>query len=84
MNIYLIGLPGCGKTTLGKRLARELKYECNCSKERFERGLRTLKEEDLEDILNTDHKCEITCNFCNKKYVFDENDLKNIILSLKK
>ena len=63
---------------------KELNYKCNCSKERFERGLMTLKEDDLEDILNTDHKCEITCNFCNKKYVFDENDLKNIILKIKK
>jgi len=27
MRIYLIGLPGCGKTTVGKELAKSLKYE---------------------------------------------------------
>ena len=27
MNIYLIGMPGCGKTTLGKRLARETNHK---------------------------------------------------------
>ena len=27
MRIYLIGLPGCGKSTLGKKLAQKLNYE---------------------------------------------------------
>ena len=26
--IYLIGIPGCGKSTLGKRLSKELKIPC--------------------------------------------------------
>ena len=63
---------------------RELKYECSCSKERFERGLISLGSDELLDILNKDYKCEITCNFCNKKYVFDENDLKKLIFECKK
>ena len=63
---------------------RELKYECNCSYERFERGLRTLGKDQLLDIIKNDHKCEITCNFCNKKYTFDENKLNNILNSLDK
>ena len=63
---------------------RELKYECNCSYERFENGLRTLGKEQLFDIINTDHKCEITCNFCNKKYTFDEAALTKIADSINK
>jgi molecular chaperone Hsp33 len=61
---------------------KELKYECNCSKERFARGLKSLGKEELTNILNEDHKAEITCNFCNKKYEFTEDDLKNLIFEL--
>lgn len=62
---------------------KELSYECNCSKDRFRRGLKTLGKDQLLEILNNDHKCEITCNFCNKKYEFDENDLQEIIDEIK-
>ncbi len=62
---------------------RELSYECNCSKQRFEKALETLEIKDLEDILNKDKKAEIVCNFCNEKYIFDENDLTKIILKKK-
>ena len=27
MRLYLIGMPGCGKSTLGKKLAAKLNYE---------------------------------------------------------
>jgi molecular chaperone Hsp33 len=58
---------------------KELMYECNCNKERFERGLKTLGKDELKDILFTDKKAEITCNFCNKKYTFNEEDLAKLI-----
>ena len=63
---------------------KELKYECNCSKEKFTRGLKTLGIDELLTILNEDKKAEITCNFCNKKYLFDEADLNSIIEDLRK
>lgn len=61
---------------------KELKYECNCSKKRFERGLKSLGVDELISILKEDKKAEITCNFCNKKYLFDENDLSMMINDL--
>ena len=61
---------------------KELKYECNCSKDRFKKGLKSLGKVELENILNEDKKAEITCNFCNKKYVFNEDDLKEILFEL--
>ena len=60
----------------------ELKHECNCSKEKFRKGLKSLGKETLEEILNNDHKANIKCNFCNKEYDFTEDDLKEIIFEL--
>ena len=60
----------------------ELDYRCNCSKEKFEKGLKSIGKAELLDILNNDKKAEITCNFCNNKYGFTEDDLKNIIDSI--
>lgn len=63
---------------------RELSYFCNCSKERFEKGLITLGKDELNDILTKDKKIEITCNFCNKKYQFNEDEIKNLITKVKR
>lgn len=54
---------------------KELSYECNCSKERFERGLISLGKKELLDIANSEDKIEINCNFCNKKYNFTKDEL---------
>ena len=35
-------------------------------------------------IANKDKKAEITCNFCNKKYTFNEKDLQDILNQLSK
>ena len=61
---------------------RELKYECNCSKERFERGLKSIGKDSLLQILNEDKHAHITCNFCKKEYEFSEDDLKKLIFEL--
>ena len=52
-------------------------YKCDCSKEHMERALATLKEEDLESIVN-EGKAELQCHFCNKKYQFNKEELENI------
>ena len=46
------------------------KYECNCNKEKFLRGLVGLKKEDIEELFSTQETIETVCDFCNKKYEF--------------
>lgn len=54
------------------------KYECDCSRLRMEKGLISLGEKELEEIINTDGKAEIVCKFCNKKYNFSKDDLEKL------
>ena len=57
----------------------EIRYNCDCSKEKFENGLIALGKKELFSILNEDKQAEIKCQFCNKKYKFTEEELKNIL-----
>ena len=56
-----------------------VKFVCDCSKEKFEKGLRTLDKKELEVILEEEKKIETMCNFCSEKYVFNEEEIKKII-----
>lgn len=60
------------------------KYECNCSKEKFERGLISLGKTELEDILKDEKDTEILCHFCNKKYIFDKKMIQKLIDNIDK
>lgn len=53
-------------------------YECDCSKEHMTDALKTLGKKELEKIINEDEKAELTCHFCNKKYMFTKEELENI------
>ncbi len=53
---------------------QELHYHCDCSRERFLRGLMTLNKNDLDEIL-TDEKITIKCEFCDKIYEFTKDDI---------
>ena len=56
----------------------ELGWKCNCSRERCETILRTLRFKDLKDILEEDKKCDMHCEFCSTTYHFDEEEIRQI------
>ena len=62
---------------------KPIRYFCGCSKNKFKKALSTLDEKALQEIIDEDRQAEIICNFCHKKYTFDENDLNNILVSIK-
>ena len=44
-------------------------------------ALEGLSTRELEDIIEKDGKAEGLCHFCNKKYVFDKQELEDILKS---
>ncbi len=58
---------------------KEVSFSCPCSKERMASALETLSSEDLNLMIKEDHGAEITCNFCNERYHFDESELLQIL-----
>ena len=53
-------------------------FLCDCSKDKVSEVLSIISKEELKDIIETDKKAEISCQFCRKKYTFNEEELKNI------
>ena len=54
-------------------------YECGCNKEKFADGLMTLGKEQLTELIEEDGKAEIKCQFCNKQYNFNKEELEEIL-----
>lgn len=56
-----------------------VRYFCDCSRDRIEEALISLGNEEIQSIIDEDEEAEIVCHFCNKKYHFEKKDLKNLI-----
>ena len=54
-------------------------YVCDCSKDRFLRGLKALGNQELEEMIAEGKDINITCNFCNTNYTFTSDDLKSLL-----
>ena len=55
-----------------------VKFECNCTKDRFAKGLATLPKSDLKEIIDEGKPIETVCQYCGKKYEFDIEEIKDI------
>ena len=58
-------------------------YRCNCSRKRVEAALISTGVESLEE-LSGEEKTEVCCQFCDKKYDFTGDEIKNLLESAKK
>jgi molecular chaperone Hsp33 len=56
----------------------ETGFHCDCSKERVSRAIATLSKKDLDDIIGEGESIEVKCQFCNKAYKFEVDELKKL------
>lgn len=56
-----------------------VEFTCDCSEERMEQALMTIGKEDLKQLIEEDEKIETVCHFCNEKYLFKGEKLKNLL-----
>jgi molecular chaperone Hsp33 len=54
-------------------------YRCGCSRDRVSRVFATLKPEELRQLPDESGVAEVTCQFCDRVYHFDRQDLEAII-----
>ena len=54
-------------------------FHCNCDKERVEKAIISIGKQEIADMIAEGKPIEVKCQFCNKAYHFDMEDLKRII-----
>jgi len=57
----------------------EVRFECECSKERVQKVLVAIGKKELASIIEEDKEAEIGCQFCNSKYKYNEEELLEIL-----
>ena len=56
----------------------DVRYKCDCNKDRIERGIISLGKEEIQKIIQEDGKLEAICHFCHKKYQFGIDELEEL------
>lgn len=56
----------------------ELSFACSCSRERVADTITLLGEHDANELVAEQGQIEVTCEFCNEHYLFDEVDVATI------
>ena len=58
--------------------AQEVKFKCTCSHQKVSNMLLSLDYQEAKDIIHQSEFIEVSCEFCNKMYRFDELDITEI------
>lgn len=59
----------------------DLSYACDCTRDKFSRGLASLGKKELQEMVDEGNPVETVCHFCKTKYEFTIEDLKNLMES---
>lgn len=59
-------------------------YKCDCSREKVERALISIGKKDLEELYNDNKTEELKCQFCNKIYNFNHEEIGQLMEQIDK
>ncbi len=70
---------------MGLQLMEEhpVAYECKCSRKKVESALISMGREELEKLIAEEEKIEVTCQFCDIVYSFNQDDLGELLKNQK-
>lgn len=54
-------------------------YQCNCSHDKVMRALISMGREELSRLIQEESRIEVTCQFCDRVYEFEKEELQNIL-----
>ncbi|HLW58259.1 MAG TPA: Hsp33 family molecular chaperone HslO [Bacteriovoracaceae bacterium] len=58
--------------------SKQIDFYCPCSKERMIENLKNMYRGQIEELMAGDKHLDITCDYCNTKYVIQEDELKEL------
>lgn len=56
----------------------ETVFSCNCSKDKIERVLISLGQQEIKDMIEEGQEIEVNCHFCNSHYKFSVEELREL------
>ena len=59
-----------------------VKFECNCSKDRFATAILGLGKKEIQDMIDEDGMAEAQCHFCLETYQYSKEELESFINEL--
>jgi molecular chaperone Hsp33 len=63
------------ETTLRLFEPRMVRFQCRCTSTKMQQVLKVLGEKDTNELIEEKGAVEVTCDFCNTRYVFDAIDI---------
>ncbi len=66
---------------LGMKIADKIptQFYCNCSKERVSKAVISVGKKDLQEMIDAGKPIEVNCHFCNSHYIFDVDEMKELL-----
>ena len=58
-------------------------YYCDCSRERVERAIISIGKKDIQEMIDDRKQVEVRCQFCDKIYNFEVEDLEKMLAEAK-